>query len=35
MKKYILTKINEDEYTDFIISLTYESILDYILEIES
>ncbi len=35
MKKYILTKINEDEYTDFIISLTYESILDYIEEIES
>ena len=35
MKKYILEKINEDEYTYFIISLTYESILDYIEEIEN
>ena len=34
MKKYILEKINEDEYTYFIISLTYESILDYVEEIE-
>ncbi len=34
MKKYILEKINEDEYTYFIISLTYESILDYIEDIE-
>ena len=30
MKKYILEKINEDKYAYFIISLTYESILDYI-----
>ena len=35
MKKYNLKKINEDEYTYFIISLTYESILDYIEEIEN
>lgn len=35
MKKYNLIKINEDEYTYFIISLTYESILDYIEEIEN
>lgn len=34
MKKYIVKKINEDNYTYFIISLTYESILDYIEEIE-
>ena len=34
MKKYILEKINEDKYAYFIISLTYESILDYIEEIE-
>lgn len=34
MKKYILEKIDENEYTYFIISLTYESILDYIEEIE-
>lgn len=34
MKKYILEKINEDEYEYFIISLTYESILDYIEDIE-
>lgn len=35
MKKYILEKLNEDEYTYFIISLTYEGVLDYIEEIES
>jgi hypothetical protein len=35
MKKYSLRKINEEEYTYFIISLTYESILDYIEEIEN
>lgn len=34
MKKYILEKINEDKYAYFIISLTYESILEYIEEIE-
>lgn len=35
MKKYILEKINDDEYTYFIILLTYEGILDYIEEIEN
>lgn len=35
MKKYNLKKINEGKYTYFIISLTYESILDYIEEIEN
>lgn len=34
MKKYILEKINEDKYTYFIISLTYEGVLDCIEEIE-
>lgn len=34
MKKYILEKIYEDEYEYFVISLTYESILDYIEDIE-
>lgn len=34
MKKYVLIKINEDKYVYFIISLTYESILDYLEEIE-
>ncbi len=34
MKEYILEKINEEKYQYFIISLTYESILNYLNKIE-
>lgn len=34
MKEYILERINEEEYQYFIISLTYESILNYLEKIE-